>query len=150
MITPKKTVSFTWSIFWLLIKSWIVWFAHFWDGLNAMNLVFFKFNESLLTLICCRCFAFFLLHGRLILLLYVPFLYYIYCKKKKIVFHGTWNLRACFLWCYKKLSGLVWTLPKWLVKEKSGKEILSGILVACLLMLQEWHTWLLLWLFYFF
>ena len=79
MITPKKTVSFTWSIFWLLIKSWIVWFARFWDGLNAMNLVFFKFNESLLTLICCRCFAFFLLHGRLILLLYVPFLYYIYC-----------------------------------------------------------------------
>ena len=50
MITPKKTVSFTWSIFWPLIKSWIVWFVRFWHGLNTMNLVFFKFNESLLAL----------------------------------------------------------------------------------------------------
>ena len=50
MITPKKTVSFTWSIFWLLIKSWIFWFVRFWHGLNTMNLFFFKFNESLLAL----------------------------------------------------------------------------------------------------
>ena len=39
MITLKKSVSFTWSIFWLLIKSWIVWFVRFWDGLNAMTSV---------------------------------------------------------------------------------------------------------------
>ena len=51
MITPKKTVSFTWSIFWLLIiKIWIVWFVRFWHCLDTMNLVFFKFNESLLAL----------------------------------------------------------------------------------------------------
>ena len=41
----------TWSIFWLFIKSWIVWFVRFWQGLNTMNLFFsFKFNESLLAL----------------------------------------------------------------------------------------------------
>ena len=41
MITPKKTVSFTWSIFWPSIKSWIFWFVRFWHGLNTINLVFF-------------------------------------------------------------------------------------------------------------
>ena len=49
MITPEKIVFFTWSIFWPLIKSWIVRFVRFWHGLNTINF-FLKFNESLLAL----------------------------------------------------------------------------------------------------
>ena len=49
-LTPKKTISITWSIFWPSIKSWISWFVRFWYGLNTINIVFFRLNESLLTL----------------------------------------------------------------------------------------------------